>query len=129
MFGWHVHEKAVLLVLAPLAVLATTSRQEASYYLLASSTGHLSLFPLLFQPRELPTKILLHLSHFLLAALLLPRVPLQLLEKLYLLLSLPLALYAELLHPLLGLGTSLPFLPLLLYSLYCSVGLFSTYLR
>ena len=49
MFGWHVHEKAILLVVVPLAVLATVSRMEARLYLLTAVTGHFSLFPLLFQ--------------------------------------------------------------------------------
>ena len=52
MFGWHVHEKAILLVIIPLAVLATVSRTEAKLYLLTASTGHFSLFPLLFKVSE-----------------------------------------------------------------------------
>ena len=52
MFGWHVHEKAILLVVVPLAVLATVSRTEARLYLVTATTGHFSLFPLLFQVRE-----------------------------------------------------------------------------
>ena len=31
LFGWHVHEKAVLLIILPLAILALGSRQEAKY--------------------------------------------------------------------------------------------------
>ena len=36
--------------------------------------------------------------------------------------------YSEFLHSFMGLSTSLPFLPLLLYSLYTSVGITSAYL-
>jgi alpha-1,3-glucosyltransferase len=130
LLGWHVHEKAVLLVLVPLAVLAVGSRQEARLYLVTATTGHFSLFPLLFQPRELPTKVLLHLSHWLLAGHLLPHAaPLHLLERSYLALALPLFLYCEMLQPWLGLQASLPFLPLLLYSLYCSIGIITSYFR
>ena len=53
MFGWHVHEKAILLVVVPLAVLATVSRAEARLYLVTATTGHFSLFPLLFQVNKL----------------------------------------------------------------------------
>jgi len=127
MFGWHVHEKAVLLVVVPLATLAAASRQEASLYLLTATTGHFSLFPLLFQPREVPTKVLLHLSHSLLASHLLPHAALSRLEQAYLALQVPVFLYSELLHPLLL--PSLPFLPLLLYSLYCALGLTAAYCK
>lgn len=41
------------------------------------------------------------------------------------LLSLPLAAWAELAPPL----PTLPFLPLLAYSLYCSIGLLYTFIR
>merc|ERR1712179_113014 len=54
LFGWHVHEKAVLLIILPLAILALGSKQEAKFYLITSTTGHFSLFPLLFGPAELP---------------------------------------------------------------------------
>ena len=33
LFGWHVHEKAVLLIILPLAILALGSKQEAKYVL------------------------------------------------------------------------------------------------
>jgi len=128
MFGWHVHEKAILLVVVPLAVLATVSRMEARLYLVTATTGHFSLFPLLFQARELPTKLLIHLSHSLMASHLLPQASLTILEKLYLGCALPIFIYSEFLHSFMGLSTSLPFLPLLLYSLYTSVGITSAYL-
>lgn len=129
LLGWHVHEKAILLVIVPLAVLATVSRQEAKYYLLTAVTGHFSLFPLLFHCRELPTKLLMHLAHTALTLQVLPMTPLNSLETIYLGLSLPVFLYSEFLHSWLGLQTSLTFLPLLLYSLYCSVGVITTYVR
>jgi len=128
MFGWHVHEKAILLVVVPLAVLATVSRTEARLYLVTATTGHFSLFPLLFQARELPTKLLIHLSHSLMASHLLPQASLTILDKLYLGCAVPIFIYSEFLHSFLGLSASLPFLPLLLYSLYSSVGITSAYL-
>jgi len=123
--GWHVHEKAILLVVLPLTLVAATSKSEARYLALLAPLAHLSLFPLLFTTAQLPTKVLLSLSHCLLSSFLLPSSPRPRLESLYVLLSLPLAAWAELAPPL----PTLPFLPLLAYSLYCSIGLLYTFIR
>jgi len=129
LFGWHVHEKAVLLIILPLAVLALVSRQEAKFYIITSTIGHFSLFPLLFGSTEVPTKLFLHLAHSFLALHTLPTTRFCWVEKLYLCLSIPLFVWCEMLHHSLELGARLPFLPLLLYSLYGAVGIISTYCR
>jgi len=130
LFGWHVHEKAVLLIILPLAILALGSGQEAKFYMITSMTGHLSLFPLLFGATELPSKLFFHLGHTLLAMrTITTTTPYCKLEKLYFFLCLPVCLWSEVLHSATGLDTRLPFLPLLLYSLYGAVGIISTYLR
>jgi len=129
LFGWHVHEKAVLLIILPLAILALGSKQEAKFYLITSITGHFSLFPLLFGAVELASKLFLHLAHTLIAFRILTTCSFCKLEKLFMFLSIPVFLWAEVLHSALGLDTRLPFLPLLLYSLYGSIGIISTYLR
>ena len=49
-------------------------------------------------------------------------------ENLYLIGLIPLYLYTELGHPLLGLQTKLPFIPLMMTSLYCSVGVIWSWL-
>ena len=71
---------------------------------------------------------------------------LTLIDKLYLVLAVPVFLYrfffyfktkeishsppcSEFLHSFIGLSASLPFLPLLLYSLYSAVGITFTYLN
>jgi hypothetical protein len=56
MFGWHVHEKAILTAVVPLALLAVESRDEAGRYFFLS-TGELGL------PVALPVqcRILTHL--------------------------------------------------------------------
>ncbi|RXN27036.1 putative dolichyl pyrophosphate Glc1Man9 c2 alpha-1,3-glucosyltransferase [Labeo rohita] len=61
MFGWHVHEKAILMAILPLSLLAVESREDARIFLILSITGHYSLFPLLFTTQELPIKIFLML--------------------------------------------------------------------
>lgn len=50
MFGWHVHEKAVLLVLVPLSLLAAEGHPMFRTFVIASAAGIVSLFPLLFTP-------------------------------------------------------------------------------
>jgi len=50
-------------------------------------------------------------------------------ESLYLAGLLPLEVFTGLLHPVLGLSRSLPFLPLLLTSLYCAVGVTYCWLK
>ncbi|PWA90186.1 hypothetical protein CTI12_AA103780 [Artemisia annua] len=55
LFGWHVHEKASLHFLIPLAVVAVESIEDAlSIY---------SLFPLLYEAQEYPIKVVLLLLH------------------------------------------------------------------
>ncbi|TCD67679.1 glycosyl transferase [Steccherinum ochraceum] len=57
MFGWHVHEKAILLVLVPLSLLAAESHAYFRTFMIASVSGIFSLFPLLFTPAETLVKI------------------------------------------------------------------------
>ncbi|KIY67436.1 glycosyltransferase family 57 protein [Cylindrobasidium torrendii FP15055 ss-10] len=52
LFGWHVHEKAVLLVLVPLSLLAAERQAYFRTYMICSIAGIFSLFPLLFTPAE-----------------------------------------------------------------------------
>ncbi|THH02387.1 hypothetical protein EW026_g454 [Hermanssonia centrifuga] len=57
MFGWHVHEKAILLILVPLSLLAAENNAYFRTFTLASVAGIFSLFPLLFTPAETFVKI------------------------------------------------------------------------
>uniref|UniRef100_A0A673TR46 Alpha-1,3-glucosyltransferase n=1 Tax=Suricata suricatta TaxID=37032 RepID=A0A673TR46_SURSU len=61
LFGWHVHEKAILLAVLPMSLLSVGKAGDASIFLILTTTGHYSLFPLLFTAPELPIKILLML--------------------------------------------------------------------
>ncbi|KAJ2358885.1 glycosyl transferase [Coemansia erecta] len=57
LFGWHVHEKAVILILVPLGVLVDApSRRVLRMHAVVSVAGLFSLLPLLFGVQELPLK-------------------------------------------------------------------------
>ncbi|XP_060627205.2 dolichyl pyrophosphate Glc1Man9GlcNAc2 alpha-1,3-glucosyltransferase isoform X1 [Anolis sagrei] len=135
MFGWHVHEKAILLVILPLSLLSVERSRDAGVYLILATTGHLSLFPLLFTAPELPLKILLMLlftvySFSSLKALFRKEGPLlNWLETLYLLGLLPLEIFCEIVFPFTAWMSKFPFLPLMLISVYCALGIMYAWLK
>lgn len=56
LFGWHVHEKAILLVIIPFSLLALKDRRYLGAFRPLAVAGHVSLFPLLFTAMEFPVK-------------------------------------------------------------------------
>lgn len=58
LFGWHVHEKAILLVVLPFSLLAVKNRRYLGAFRPLAVAGHVSIFPLLFTPQEGPIKTL-----------------------------------------------------------------------
>ncbi|XP_022625148.1 probable dolichyl pyrophosphate Glc1Man9GlcNAc2 alpha-1,3-glucosyltransferase isoform X3 [Seriola dumerili] len=135
MFGWHVHEKAVLIAILPLSILAVESREDAGIFLVLSTTGHYSLFPLLFTPAELPIKVVLMLLFTIYSVTALRKLHrgqgslLHPLEVVYLLGLIAVAITCEIVFPLSPWQQKLPFLPLLATSVYCSVGVCYSFLR
>ncbi|XP_075402459.1 dolichyl pyrophosphate Glc1Man9GlcNAc2 alpha-1,3-glucosyltransferase isoform X2 [Tenrec ecaudatus] len=135
MFGWHVHEKAILLAILPMSLLSVGKAGDASIFLILSTTGHYSLFPLLFTAPELPIKILLMLlftvySISSLKMLFRNEKPLfNWMEKVYLLGLGPLEICCELIFPLTSWQPRYPFTPLLLTSVYCAVGIAYAWFR
>jgi len=57
LFGWHVHEKAILLVIIPFSLLALKDRRYLGAFRPLAVSGHVSLFPLLFTAQEFPVKV------------------------------------------------------------------------
>eukprot|EP00124_Ichthyophonus_hoferi_P005050 Ihof_evm2s652 gene=Ihof_evmTU2s652 len=57
MFGWHVHEKAIITVLLPLCLLAVEDAAYAHLFTALSLPAHYSLFPLLYESKETPIKV------------------------------------------------------------------------
>lgn len=135
MFGWHVHEKAILLAILPLSLLSVQRAKDAGIYLILTTTGHFSLFPLLFTAPELPIKILLMLlfsvySFSSLKSLYRREKPLlNWLETIYLIHLVPLEIFCEFVFPLTPWKLRFPFVPLLLTSVYCAVGIMYAWLK
>uniref|UniRef100_F1L090 Alpha-1,3-glucosyltransferase n=1 Tax=Ascaris suum TaxID=6253 RepID=F1L090_ASCSU len=50
--GYHVHEKAILLVTVPYTILAATDHRFLSSFVVLSTVANISLFPLFFTPFE-----------------------------------------------------------------------------
>ncbi|CAL8265598.1 unnamed protein product [Merluccius merluccius] len=135
MFSWHVHEKAILMAVLPLSILAVESREDAGIFLVLATTGHYSLFPLLFTPAEFPIKVLLMLLFTLYSFTALrklfsgERSLLHPLEALYLLGLVAVEILCEVVFPLSPWQRTLPFIPLLLTSVYCALGVSYSFVR
>lgn len=127
LFGWHVHEKAILIVLIPFSLMAVKSKLHLRAFIILSVAGVYSLFPLLFHVAETPIKIIFSLVWGLVV---IPGLAKYLkmslyellnpLERVYLYGFIALQLYTGLVHDLVFNG--LEFLPLLLTSVYCATG-------
>ncbi|KYN37272.1 putative dolichyl pyrophosphate Glc1Man9GlcNAc2 alpha-1,3-glucosyltransferase [Trachymyrmex septentrionalis] len=126
MFGWHVHEKAILTAIIPLCILAALHVEDARIFIILSSAGQTALLPLLYPDNLSCLKLLLSLAYMLSSILILTnhhgRPLLRLHEWLYVI-PLPLVtVYEVVLHKLLF-GDKLPFLPLAFTSIYCAIGI------
>lgn len=131
LFGWHVHEKAVLLIIIPFSLVALRDRRHLGAFRPLAVAGNVSLFPLLFTAGEFPVKsiytvfwLVLFLSAFDQIAPVSSRTRLFLFDRftiLYIAISIPLLLYCSLLHPLFF-GDKYEFLPLMFISSYSAIG-------
>ncbi|KAK7611028.1 dolichyl glycosyltransferase [Phyllosticta paracitricarpa] len=137
LFGWHVHEKAILTVIIPFSLIALKDRRYLGAFRPLAVAGHVSLFPLLFTTMEFPIKTVY--TVFWLVCLLAafdkvtpasahPRI--FLLDRfalLYITVAIPLIAYTSLFHGLIF-GRRLEFLPLMFTSSYSAVGVFGSWL-
>jgi len=139
LFGWHVHEKAIMTALVPLGLLSLWHVDWARLWVTLATTAHVSFFPLIFTPIEGPVKYLLTASYFVLSLWLLhsyhhpasspsssPAL-LTLFDKLYLAGFAPVLLLSNFILP--ALLSRFEFLPLLLISCYCSIGTITSWIR
>jgi alpha-1,3-glucosyltransferase len=116
------------------SLTAVLWRDEAKLFALTSVIGHYSLLPLVYTYAELPVKFLLFILYSSYTYKSLSDLfgirkckyyfpLLNGLETVYILGLLPLFLYENLIHDLSQFGTKYPFLPLMLTSVYCALGL------
>ena len=137
LFGWHVHEKAILLVIIPFSLLALKDRRYLGAFRPLAVAGHVSLFPLLFTAAEFPVKTaytVFWLVLFLLVFDRLAPVSIQprvfLLDRfslLYITVSIPLIIYCSVLHELLF-GAKYEFVPLMFTSSYSAIGVVGSWI-
>ncbi|KAA3675351.1 alpha-1,3-glucosyltransferase, partial [Paragonimus westermani] len=62
LFGWHVHEKAVLMILLPLNLLAIAVPKYSSLAFYVTTLGHFSLIPLIPTLAETPAVVSMFLA-------------------------------------------------------------------
>jgi len=139
LFGYHVHEKAILMIILPMTFLAIQSKFYARVFIILSFAGHYALFPLLPHQAETPIKVILFLIFTISTTGALQivheehqtylRIPfVKSYEAVYIYGIVPLFLYATFGHSVLGLDEKLPFLPLLMTSVYCAIGVLWSWL-
>lgn len=131
LFGWHVHEKAILLVIIPFSLIALKDRRHLSAFRPLAVSGHVSLFPLLFTPAEFPIKTIYTIFWLVLFLMVFDRTApastrprFFLFDRfaiLYITVSIPLIVYCSLVHRIVF-GKSYEFLPLMFMSSYSAIG-------
>jgi alpha-1,3-glucosyltransferase len=137
LFGWHVHEKAILLVIIPFSLIALRDRRYLSAFRPLAVSGHVSLFPLLFTPAEFPIKTVYTIFWLILFLMVFDRLaPASNRQRfflfdrftvLYIAVSIPLIAYTSLIHQLIF-GKSYEFLPLMFTSSYSAIGVVGSWL-
>ncbi|KAJ6250651.1 dolichyl pyrophosphate protein [Anaeramoeba flamelloides] len=127
MFGWHVHEKAILMASIPLCLLASHSTFHAKISFFLNIIGAFSLFPLLFTFTENVIKVCMLLTFALFSYRHMKSLHLNFssyilwYEKLYLILLIPFYI-AIILFRNSPIYEKLPFFPLLFISVYSAAG-------
>lgn len=131
LFGYHVHEKAVLLVIIPFSLIALKDRRYFGAFRPLAVAGHVSLFPLIFTPAEFPIKTVYTIFWLILFLMVFDRLApasgrprfflFDRCNTLYIAISIPLIAYCSLIHELVF-GQSYEFLPLMFTSAYSALG-------
>lgn len=131
LFGWHVHEKAILLVIIPFSLIALKDRRYLGAFRPLAVAGHVSLFPLLFTPAEFPIKTVYTIFWLVVFLMVFDRLApasrkarfflLDRFSTLYIAVSIPLIAYCSLVHQVVF-GKAYEFLPLMFTSSYCAIG-------
>ncbi|CAH8518994.1 unnamed protein product [Dicrocoelium dendriticum] len=143
LFGWHVHEKAVLMFLLPLNLLAIVDPRFSAVAFYATTLGHYSLIPLIPTRAETPAVLSMFLAYTSVHWLALFRIPptgdsstpmktkpgskahgfIGTIAHLHLWGLVPLYICCFIVWPLSTLHQRLPFFPNMATSVYTAVGL------
>ncbi|KAH9813337.1 family 57 glycosyltransferase [Melampsora americana] len=143
LLGWHVHEKAALLFLIPMTLLAGEDYQHFRTWMIASSAGIFGLFPLLIKSSETPIKIIytsiwcsivftVLKKNLFRPSLSTASLLLIMIENTYICGFVLVQAYVSIFHQFLfgkGHGSSMDFLPLMITSIYCGIGIIWAYVR
>ncbi|PKS10163.1 hypothetical protein jhhlp_001913 [Lomentospora prolificans] len=137
LFGWHVHEKAILLVIIPFTLICLNDRRHFGAFKPLAVAGHVSLFPLLFTAAEFPIKTVYTIFWLVTTLMVFDRLApasnkprvflLDRFSTLYIAVSIPLIAYCSLFHGLIF-GKSYEFLPLMFTSSYSAIGVIGSWL-
>ncbi|ODV78512.1 glycosyltransferase family 57 protein [Suhomyces tanzawaensis NRRL Y-17324] len=142
LFGWHVHEKAILIVIFPISFLVCRDRRLLGPFNLLVSCAYISLFPLIFTPNEWLIKVTYTLLWYIIyyfnfrKVVRLPkdaRESSYILDRVintYILGLLPVLIVISLMDLLEGkfeILKKLEFLKLMIVSVYCGIGIISSW--
>ncbi|ORY03521.1 hypothetical protein K493DRAFT_311675 [Basidiobolus meristosporus CBS 931.73] len=138
LFGWHVHEKAILLVIIPYNLLFGKTRASDHFLVILSIAGYFSLFPLLIEIPETPVKLVIFGLWNAIVLGITWRGGLykkaakasycRWSEVGYLCGAFLIQFYSSIAHPALFGASRYEFLPLMLTSIYCAVGVLYSWL-
>ncbi|KAK9455715.1 glycosyl transferase [Dipodascopsis uninucleata] len=131
LFGWHVHEKAILLVIIPFTFLVTSDRRYLTPFHMVSVSGYVSLFPLIFTSAESAIKYLYTIAWIFAFFTVFDDVTkvrttrrvflLDRISRIYLLGYIPLLFFVSV-YKKFSTFQNLEFLSLMLISIYCALG-------
>ncbi|SCU85455.1 LAME_0D01398g1_1 [Lachancea meyersii CBS 8951] len=142
LFGWHVHEKAIMLVIIPFSFLVTSDRRLLTPFRLVVSAGYVSLFPLLHESSDFLLKLLYTLVWSIIYFLALRQVTkmsssvqrrvffFDRFALFYIIMLVPMVIAVQLLDGLkwrYSILQKFEFAGLMIYSIYCSIGILSSW--
>lgn len=142
LFGWHVHEKAIMLIIVPLTFVVCQDRKLLPPFQLLTSAGYVSLFPLLYGSAEWMFKSLITFAWFIVfqtsfsgvvhksRRISTRVVVLDRLNLVYMLLFTPMCIINQVLDIQsrnFQILKKLEFFQLMMFSVYCSFGVISSW--
>ncbi|XP_070507319.1 probable dolichyl pyrophosphate Glc1Man9GlcNAc2 alpha-1,3-glucosyltransferase [Chironomus tepperi] len=132
MFGWHVHEKAILMILIPMQILTSNCDSEENSSFFLAVFGLYSLTPLLYSKELAILKLSLFVIYIMINYCIFKQnnsYKPPVIEKIYNFGIFMLPFYEFILQYLLKIDKILPFMPLMLTSVYCGLGMIYFWLK